>query len=367
MELIMFDYKHYVPVLKGKAGELDALSNLSVSAKENITPLIDVPRHVDNKNKGKSFQRHIDDFVKKISSSWSGNICVDLFDIPLSRRLDDGSHPVEYLFERLAGGEVNSISVTGLDRDDDYNKAIKEISDKYESGVCVRLQVDDLEVPEDALDELDDMLGFFNLSIEEIDLVLDLRSIRTLDVDVAVDIVSSSLDELSSAGTPRTISLTASSIPQSLSEDVNTNSEGLVERKEVLIWNKILQKYSTHPLMPAFGDYTTVHPDYVDLDMRIISNRMGPSIRYTSIGNWYVIRGSSFRSHPKGYKQYYDLAKQLVSSSYFMGEDYSYGDSIMYEKSQDVGGTGNPGTWVKLSVNHHMTYISECMSSGNLS
>ena len=39
----MFDHKHYVPILGGKAGEYRALRELTPAIKSNLTPLVEVP------------------------------------------------------------------------------------------------------------------------------------------------------------------------------------------------------------------------------------------------------------------------------------------------------------------------------------
>ena len=38
----MFDFKHYIPVLRWKAAEKDALKNLSEKSRERVTPLLEI-------------------------------------------------------------------------------------------------------------------------------------------------------------------------------------------------------------------------------------------------------------------------------------------------------------------------------------
>ena len=40
----MFDYRHYVPILKAKQGEFRALQNISERTKNKLTPFFDIPR-----------------------------------------------------------------------------------------------------------------------------------------------------------------------------------------------------------------------------------------------------------------------------------------------------------------------------------
>lgn len=45
----MFDYKHYVPILRWKAGERIALRELYDADKEALTPVIEIPSDVISK------------------------------------------------------------------------------------------------------------------------------------------------------------------------------------------------------------------------------------------------------------------------------------------------------------------------------
>jgi hypothetical protein len=358
----------YVPILKGKKGEIDALSELTGSLLDVVVPFFDVPRHTQSARAGKDLAAHLKKFAKDVGGAWeSGPVYVDLFDIPLHRRLSTGAHPVPVLFEELATHGVEAIPVTGLDRDADYNMAVKEVCAIANRGVCIRLQKDDIEVPEDMIDEIAELLSEIAIPIDSVHFVLDLRSIRTLDVSVGEGMILESLHFLQRLGRPKTIVLAASNMPQSLSEDVATNSVGYIERKEVSLWNRVAARLGNVNPPLAFGDYATVHPDYADLDPRLIANTMGPSIRYTVANNWLVLRGGRFQGHPDGYGQYFTLAAILVGMAEFLGRNFSFGSSEIDDKASRHGGTGNPGTWVKIAVNHHLVYVCKAVANGGLS
>jgi hypothetical protein len=74
----VFGYKHYVPILKGKDGELRALAYLTLNARRNITPFIDIPRRgLDIKTNLPKDQ--IDVYLrkraKKIEKLWGKDHC----------------------------------------------------------------------------------------------------------------------------------------------------------------------------------------------------------------------------------------------------------------------------------------------------
>jgi len=110
----MFDYKHYVPVLKGKEGEFKALEHLTPNARHNLTPFIDIPRrHLDLKtNQPKdSIDVYLEKKAKKIHKAWgtTRKIFVDVFDLQMDLRTHSGTHFVEFLFSRLRNYDVQAI------------------------------------------------------------------------------------------------------------------------------------------------------------------------------------------------------------------------------------------------------------------
>jgi hypothetical protein len=153
----MFRYNHYVPILKGKDGEFEALANLRGDARHRLTPLIEVPRSK------KSLAKQLSDIAHNIISAWGvqRSLFMDLFSIQLNERISDGSHPLTYLFQclRTAIHPVYAIPTTGLERDDAYNKAVAKIISEEQRGVCIRLLDDDIDDARELIDQLNDFIS----------------------------------------------------------------------------------------------------------------------------------------------------------------------------------------------------------------
>src|SRR5947207_11870660 len=69
----MFDHTHYVPILKGKEGEYQALSELTPTIKSKLTPLIEpipIPYDFANEIPAKTVDEHLENFVSKIVLNW---------------------------------------------------------------------------------------------------------------------------------------------------------------------------------------------------------------------------------------------------------------------------------------------------------
>ncbi len=69
----MISHDHYVPVLKWKMGEYQALNRLADSVKDKITPLIEIPPVGYDFELGtnrESWESHLGDFGKRLKAKW---------------------------------------------------------------------------------------------------------------------------------------------------------------------------------------------------------------------------------------------------------------------------------------------------------
>jgi hypothetical protein len=62
---LKFSHKHYVPILKTKAGEKWALSHLAAGMREHVTPLLELHAHGT-----KGVAEHADDVCEDLSAAW---------------------------------------------------------------------------------------------------------------------------------------------------------------------------------------------------------------------------------------------------------------------------------------------------------
>ena len=66
----MFGPDHYVPILKGKMGEIQSLSHLDKYTREKLTPFIDVPPTNPVNVEGKSLEKHLIKINKPMRLAW---------------------------------------------------------------------------------------------------------------------------------------------------------------------------------------------------------------------------------------------------------------------------------------------------------
>ena len=142
-----FDYLHYVPCLRWKQGEYQAVLRLHASTKKRFTPLIEIPEigwDFENETKAKTIDEHLAPFAKRVHDKWGKLPCfVDLRLINPSVRLKNGIHPIKYVFDDLRKKGCFAIPVNGIDRGKAYQQAIKSILTKDKAGVCLRVSIEE--------------------------------------------------------------------------------------------------------------------------------------------------------------------------------------------------------------------------------
>ncbi len=145
-----FDYRHYVPILKGKEGEYSALREAAPQSKAHVTPLIevpDIPWDFINDVPAKTLDDHLARVPDKIANCW-GNALPVFVDLPYlanGELLTGNIHPVDYIFDRLGQLGNFAVPVVGLSRETIYQDAIERVVAQYQRGACLRLEYEDFD------------------------------------------------------------------------------------------------------------------------------------------------------------------------------------------------------------------------------
>ncbi len=144
------------------------------------------------------------------------------------------------------------------------------------------------------------------------DLIVDLAYLHP-DFTVEADDVTRLLDPFLAVGPWRSVVLAASSVPQTLADEVHDGQFKGILRREWALWRSLRRTYSSL----RFGDYGIQNPIPPD---PVNTQHMRASIRYTS-GDWmYVVRGEGpvrrMRAEEQA-AQYRHLAELLFLHSAF--------------------------------------------------
>lgn len=358
----MFDYKHYVPILKGKQGEYGALRELSTTARARLTPLIEIPPipwDFDSDAPAKSVDDHLSNVAGKIENSWGVDrpVFIDLLFIGTAQ-MAGGEHPLNFVFETARARGVQAIPITGVDRDQPYQDATRDIIHDDQRGAGIRLQASDFEDVSDLAAALDDLLEFFHLPHSQVDLILDFQSVlpnQTQTIHMAVRTVLASLPSIAEW---RTLTFAASAFPQNLMAFA-AQTITPVQRTEWDVWVGLAAKRQRLPRLPTFSDYAIQHPEPAEVDPRIM--QMSANLRYTLNRDWMILKGRGVRR--AGFDQFRDLCSDLLQLPGYCGQQFSWGDQYINECAQSLTGPGNATTWRKVGTNHHLEFVVQQISS----
>lgn len=358
------DHRQYVPFLKCKQGELDALSRIGRDDREQLTPLIDIgPIEIDPKTEVqvKSLDETLEGVAAKIAKAWGSlDFCfVDLPEFEPSARLEDGRHPVSRFFEDAKAADLAAIPVSGLDRDGPQLEAAAEAMSWGNRGIAIRLRRPELQNPAALAADLRRIAGTLQIDFRQVDLLLDFGPLLKSEVATIGGEADAAIKGLPDIDAWRSLTLCAGAFPQTVSPDVKPGESGPLERREWRLWKRLIDGKQL-PRPPAFGDYGVAAPEWlVGFDPEIMDP--AAKIVYAREDDWLVVRGRSLKK--KGYEQYRTLAVQVVKNESFRGGDHCWGDDYIAKCAKGEVGTGNLQTWVAVATNHHLCVVTEQLAS----
>ncbi len=345
---------HYIPFLKAKRGELNAMSELAPEVKQAICPFFDFPLKKE-KYDVVSYSRTTRNISSGLKKHWGKEAEFYFDDLDISQKLivenrESYAHVLNALKELLI------IPVVGIGRGSHNDSVVqlKRAGEITSSTVAFRAVQDDFEDFELNKDEIiDDLTEVFN-EFDKIDLILDCRVCSGQDVTLAAQQIAAFARKFCKSYDVRRVIVTGSSIPASLGDLAKPNSAGIVKRRELSIISSA-RKLSEVDLVA--GDYATVSPFYSDanFDPRLFQKVTAPRLIYSFNHSHYIARGISLESG--GQAQYSALTKELCGQAYFRGRGYSAGEDYFDDKRKLIGKNATNGTIVTPSVVAHITYM----------
>lgn len=343
----------YVPIIKSKRGEFTAVRLLQDDIKERIRPFVDVLPPSRFVKKPKTLAEQLNWVADHVATAWAGPLWVDTFDV--GPAIAEGKQvAIEFVCRALRAKTLMPIPVTGFEREAIHDQAVGKLLSEVATGVCLRLEEEDLLLPAKLPALLGSKMKLLGVEPPSVDLLLDLRYLDETPSATRVQLVARALQCIQTLDQWRSIILAGSSMPISLEGVCARGAHGYLVRRELETW--LALQHATVKRLPTFGDYTTVPPQFADMDTRTIAKHLGPNVKYTVEGRWYISRGHSFQKG--GSTQYFDIAKNIVSLPSFRGPAASNGDRFIAQRAKGGADTkcGNPEQWVTASVNSHISW-----------
>ncbi len=347
-----FDAYHYVPVLKIKQGEKDALKLIAAQHCARITPLLEVVTR-DAAKKPK-YQAHLDTTFNNLAESATRfpRCFLDAREIA-----SDGPAAANDVLARARAAGITFAPVTGISRTADVAAALAHRQD----GLVIRLIRPEYEAGT-LKSRLSKFLTVHKLTPEDIDLLVDLGPVNKMIQPGVRSLASQFLAAVPAPERWRSFTLSAAAIPEGMG-GVNRHSHDKIRRIDWLAWLEVCEKFSP-PRLPSFSDAGIQHPKGVEgFDPRIMP--ISPSIRYTLDEEWLLMKGQSNWVEPIK-SQYPKLAAKLVKGPLkgdFFGKAHCAGCALVADAAAGKPKLGSMPVWRRIGTIHHIETVMQGMQN----
>jgi hypothetical protein len=334
--------------------------------KGKLLPIIDVAEFfIDSPNVSfdfeeqkppKTIDQHLAKFAKRVKIKWGQEECfVDLRHVAAGSRLKNGQHPVRFVFDDLRLMGVNAIPIVSLDQDTDYRTSVSQVLAVDQRGVCLRMSLEKASSP-DCVRNIDSLLKEIEVKPDQCDFILDLGAPDNFEpLDGFAALLQAVIKKLPFLDRWRGFGIIAHSLPVSVNKlPVGTS---ILPRSEWQLYKRVRANLEKSGIrVPTFGDYAVNHPTALNLDMRFIYPKA--SIKYTINDEWLISRGDAIRGrNGVGLGQFVDLCNLIVTSKYYAGPDFSFGDQYLLKCANSEVKPGQPSRFRQVATSHHLEMV----------
>lgn len=349
----------YVATLKAKQGEAIGINMLSPDVMDKLKILFELPRvHAFNQDefKGTSLKDVSEDEIvykigKYISSIWTGRPCF----LKTSHLIKDlGSDKISTWLPRLfnvarAHGAL-PIPVANINQLlDEGFLAYKNCIDKTQSQ-HFSLIISYEEITNDLPDKIHEILSKLDVAPEKCAILLDFSTADITNIEIARKVVKNSFEKIYEIAKWQEIVFLAGSYP---SKNPEPGKARLDIRNEWSLWKSCIEEEGIPANHLIFGDYVAENSNF-----KFPKNTGGGApahhmYRYCTPNAWYTVREDE-GNFDKSMKK---VAREIISSPYYAGKDFSEADAIIDETANGILGPGNATKWRAINTCHHITQV----------
>ena len=349
----------YVPVLKWRQGEYQALLRLDDVVKDKLVPLIVIPPvewDFEEQKLKKNAEEHIEPFARRLKVKWHKRpALIDVHDRLADETDGAGERVIEKVFSKLRSNKEVSYPVVRLSRGKEFRRSIADIHAQDRMGIGFRVELNEL-AKSGFNDDASALLSEISVEPASVDLVIDIGGPKSFQpyADFA-NAIAGLVSTISDLDSYRSFVIAGSSYP---AVTWMKRPGGYASREEWALYKQLVDVLPEGTRIPAYGDYGIESPEFVALDMRVI--KPAAKLIYATSSGWEVQKGGSFRDDPSQMK---DQCSSVVASAYFKGEKYAKADEYILDCANGAASTGNLSTWKWVGMNHHMTQVVEDLAN----
>ena len=348
----------YVPALRWRQAEYQALFRLATAAKDRVVPLITIPNvefDFETRQPKKSVQEHVHPFAARYKAKWGLRPgWIGVHPNIAQETMDDGRDILAYVFDALRVFGAHAIPEVPLDVAPRIRSSVQGIAATDNLGVAIAVRLEDLMRP-NARARIDGLAALIGVALDEVDLVIDLSAPNFEPYPVFAGALIAAMRRLGDLQVFRSFVIIATAIPETF-KDVAKGADQL-PRHDWLFYRTLIAKMPVGMRQPNFGDYTIVHPEFSPVDMRLF--KPAGKLVYTTPQAWEVRKGEAFRDNPA---QMHDHCASIVASGKFSGALFSSGDDYIAKCAAYKEGPSNQTRWKEVAINHHITHVLDDLS-----
>ncbi len=328
----------YYPILKWKKGEQEALKKLQ-DYQHDFYPIIEI--------------------VEQCLPSSFFSVLANCYNAPIY--FDVSRFGKEYLEEYIRYINLNKPKAYPLLYIDDLDLLdnTEYVLDKFSIKIPIPVDFEGLSFKE----ILNVLSPYQNKNINlvlDAGEVIDQRSANIIS-DLYDRYISDNIDDLYAF---ENVTICLTSFPEQI--DIGAGEDKSFKRYDILIYKKLVEKFMGSKINGKiqYSDYGVTKFTETELDFSKMRYGPLPKVKYTTDTHYLVKKGEKDRRNNVFTRSYIDISKEIVNSSYYYGEHFSYGDKCIYEKANASDSKpGNSAQWVTYCANHHLTVLMEQLSN----
>lgn len=328
----MFTHKHYVPILKTKAGERWALGHVFQQTRRNFTPLLELHLH-----KKKSNEDHVEEICDDLASFW-GTSDRFFLDTKWLHEATGDAAVIASTFDAARDKGLLAVPVAQVQFDNQSIGALQAVVAADGRGYMLRITRDALLNPA--------AINAFTIAVGQplanVDLMIDYQDDGS---QLTVD-----LPHVPFVHDWRTITAASGIFPSAYAH-LTLGAWHRIQRTDFQSWKAAIVGGGI-PRKVAFADYTVRDPgppaDFGEASV---------NFRYTSQDYWLMRVGGKVKNGQSA--DSHAICHSLITQPEYCGPNYSSGDyQIQIVAGGPPAGPGNPQQWIQWCVNHHIEFVS---------
>ena len=345
----------YMPQMKWKAGERRALKSARSTRGGRVLPAFKIPPaggFDPEQQRALSTVEYLHSFGRQLADCWDRRLA--LIDAEL---IDDqhhseavADHPLTALIERSRLAGANAAPIFTLGNSPDYQRAVRRYAERSLNGpACFRIKLEDLENVDNSRSLLE-FVSQLGLNPASVILLLDGGPLEIPDSEDFTHLLGGQIARLVLPNTWARVFWSATSFPEK--PGLKAGNDGYFVRADWHLYQTILANRAEFSVVPMFSDYVLEYPSaYAPF-------KGAPSahLRYSSEDHYFIFKGPSVRKE-EGYRAIFEVAKRVVASEAFSGQEFSLGDSFINRLASATGKTGDASAWRWCATDHHFGLV----------